>query len=172
MIRTANKSDLDAVMELYDSAIDELDNTDIDLKWIKGVYPSREFASSAAEKNELLLYENDGKLIGCAVVNSNAIPEYDLVQWSIDAPSDKIAVIHALAISPTHQHKGAGKAFVSEIIEYCRRIGFLTIRLDVLSRNKPAAGLYEKSGFRYAGPLTMTYPTTGAESFEMFEFVL
>lgn len=172
MIRIAEIKDLDAVMELYDYVIDELDKTDIDLRWIKGVYPARPFAENAAQHRELLLYIENGSLVGCAVVNSNAIPEYDAVKWGTDAPNGKIAFIHALAISPDHQGKGAGKAFVREIVEYCRKMGFETIRLDVLSRNKPAFALYKSAGFTYVGQYKMTYPTTGEESFEMFEYIL
>lgn len=172
MIKIAEFKDLDTVMELYDTVIDELDKTDINLRWIKGVYPARPFAENAAQNRELLLYKENDELVGCAVVNNHAIPEYDLVSWSIDAPNDKTALIHALAVSPAHQGKGAGKAFVREIIEYCREMGFVTIRLDVLSRNKPAFALYKSAGFNYIGQYKMTYPTTGEESFEMFEYIL
>ncbi len=172
MIKIAEIKDLDAVMELYDYVIDELDKTDIDLRWIKGVYPSRPFAENATNNSELLLYKTDDELVGCAVVNNNAIPEYDTVNWCCNAQPEKVALIHALAISPKYQGKGEGKRFVSEIIEYCRKVGFQTIRLDVLSRNKPAFSLYNSAGFNYVGPLKMTYPTTGEESFEMFEYIL
>lgn len=171
MIRIAETKDLDSVMELYDCVIDELDKTDIDLRWIKGVYPARPFAENAAEHRELLLYEENGSLVGCAVVNCNAIPEYDIVEWGTDAPNGKVAFIHALAISPEHQGKGAGKKFVSEIVEYCRSNGIAAIRLDVLSRNKPAFALYKSAGFTYVCRCKMTYPTTGEESFDMFEYI-
>ena len=54
-------------------------------------------------------------------------------------------------------HSGCGKYLLKQIIKIAKKDGQKSIRLDVLSSNKPAICLYEKCSFLLQGHQIMDY---------------
>ncbi len=59
------------------------------------------------------------------------------------------AYISDLVVLPTHRRQGIGRMLMQKAEEHARGLGVNVVKINVLSRNKPATYLYEQSGFRH-----------------------
>ena len=59
------------------------------------------------------------------------------------------AYISDLVVLPAYRKQGIGKTLMQKAEEYVRHLGVTVVKINVLSRNKPATHLYEQSGFRH-----------------------
>ncbi len=114
-------------------------------------YPARSDFEADWRSGSLYLCQLGERLVGCAVLNAEADPGYADVPWGLhDAP---IGIIHRLVIDPSWQGRGLATGVMRQLEERARAIGFRTLRLDAFSRNPGAVRLYEKLGYRRAGPI-------------------
>ena len=67
---------------------------------------------------------------------------------------------------------GLGKKFVNFALEYGRKIGCKVMRLDTYEFNEPAAKMYDKMGFRYAGKEKFFFENAILENLICFEYEL
>lgn len=166
--RQAQPQELYAIVDFYGHVIDRLD-PEIRLGWARGVYPSAAFLEDALALEALVIMVENGAVIGAAVVDHQANSAYDTITWSMQASKEKTAVIHALAVAPERQGEGIAKDMLAAIIAMCRQRGDAVIRLDVLTRNKPAAQLYTSMGFVIIEKVFMFYDAVGEEEFWLLE---
>ncbi len=76
--------------------------------------------------------------------------------WSFSTFAGKPSVnIHDLAVLPSHQRRGAGKALLSEIVRRARERGCAKITLEVHATNEGAKRLYRSFGFGPWEPPTL-----------------
>lgn len=91
------------------------------------------------DKNQILVAELDGKLIG-----------YTISRKQVDFPLEttyKWAVITDLFIHPEHRRKGIATELLQRNIQYLKSSGVTHVRINVLQNNKVAISLYHKFGF-------------------------
>lgn len=60
------------------------------------------------------------------------------------------AVLLDVVVHPAHRRQGLGRALVTFAVRACAALGYAQLRLWVTSANRPAASLYEATGFRRA----------------------
>ena len=69
MIRKATESDIPGVSALYDDIHTEEESGRAVIGWERGVYPTEATARNALADDELFVDEEDGKIIGAAIIN-------------------------------------------------------------------------------------------------------
>ena len=163
----ATLADETEIMKLYEAVIEKVNATSIRLGWNIDIYPNVEFVRDAISKNEMCIIREDGRIIAVAVVNHTVNPEYDYIKWEIQGPKEKIATIHALAVSPDKQGSRISYEMLSDIESYCRENGDLAIHLDVIDTNIPAYKLYTRNGYKEIDCIRMFYELVGTREFWM-----
>lgn len=151
MVRKAVYSDIDAVSDIYEKIHTEEEQNKLSIGWIRGVYPSKETAVAALERDDLFVYEENGRILASAIINKSQVDVYADGNWTIDAPDDKVMVLHTLTVSPKAGKHGIGRKFVDFYERYAFENGCTVLRMDTNEINAVARSFYKKLGFREVG---------------------
>ena len=119
-IRKAVSADLDAVALIYSHIHTEEEQGRAVIGWQRGVYPERETAEKALERDDLFVEELDGVPVGTAIINQQQVDVYAGAPWEYEAPEDRVMVLHTLVIDPQAPARGLGRAFVAFYEQYAR----------------------------------------------------
>lgn len=139
-VRLACVDDLNEIMELYHLVSDMMEDSAYDIGWRKEVYPTKEIVLLDIEQQTLYVLEKNEKIIGAIVLNHEYEECYQNIYWQIYAEDEEVTIIHRFCIHP--DYRGCGKYLLKQIIKIAKKDGQKSIRLDVLSSNKPAICLY------------------------------
>lgn len=160
------------IIRFYEDVIACVNQTDIKLGWNILTYPDSEFIQTAIEQNQMhVMYQNE-EVVAAAVVNHIVNKEYQDINWAVTGPSEHIATIHALAVSPKHRGNVLSVTFLNELEDYCRANGDEAIHLDVIDTNIPAYKLYTRLGYQEMARIKMYYEVVGTREFWMLEKIL
>ena len=170
--RRANRGEAERVLAFYYDLMDRMRGTEFCPYWAKDVFPALEDIRAAIDGENLFVAEADGGIVGAFILNHAQAEGYGEVRWNVEAPPERVGVIHLLAVHPSIQGHGAGRVLLARAAREGRERGDAVIRLDTLTWNRPARRLYEGFGFRSCGDFDQTYPTTGTIPFSMYELVL
>ena len=113
MIRKATGNDLEAVVSLYDEIHCAEEAGLISTGWKRGIYPSRQSAMAALERDDLFVLEEGGRIIGSGIINQIQVDVYTGAPWKNDVPDDQVCVLHTLMISPSFTGKGNARKFLT-----------------------------------------------------------
>ena len=171
-IRKASVGEEAAVLSFYENLIDEMRGSPYPLRWTKGVYPAADDIADAIRAGTLYVAEDGGGIIGAFIVNHTQGEGYANVNWLWRGDEAQAAVLHLLAVAPSVQRRGVGKALLQFAVDCCRADGSRALRLDTLPWNLPGKRLYEGFGFQYRGDVEVYYPSTGQIAFSMYELLL
>lgn len=147
IIRKATVRDIDAIEKIYDRIHEYEDEGKTSTGWLTGVYPVRQTAEAALERDDLFVYESEGEILATGIINKIQVDVYAECDWRYKAPDDDVCVLHTLVVDPTTAGKGIGKAFVKYYEDYATRIGCTVLRIDTNERNAAARSFYAKLGF-------------------------
>lgn len=148
MFRKATAADLDGIEMIYDHIHDAEEEGIVTTGWLRGIYPTRDTAMAAIERDDLFVQLDGDKIVGTAIINQVQVDVYDGAPWEYDVPADRVTVLHTLVIDPLEEGKGYGKAFVGFYEQYARERNCLYLRMDTNERNTNARAFYQKLGFR------------------------
>ena len=151
MIRKATSAELDAVAALYGEIHDAEARGDITTGWLRDIYPVRATVEAAIARGDLFVMEENGALIGAAIINQIQVDVYDGAAWQFEASPDEVCVLHTLVISPAMSGRGYGSSFVRFYEDFARAHGCMELRMDTNARNCAARGLYAKLGYNEIG---------------------
>lgn len=171
-IRLAEKTEYEAVRDFYYNLIDDMQQSPYHPKWQKGVYPEDEYLEKSVISSQMYIALSENQIIGAMILNSKVTDGYGKVSWGIETQPDEIAVIHALGVSPSFQHRSVAQKMVLKAIKISRESGKKAMRLDVLCDNIPALRLYKKLGFEFRERIKLFYEDTGECDFDIFEYIL
>lgn len=155
MIQKAEKNDITSVTKSYLELFDYEAKHGSWTNWVSGLYPSKKTAQTALHDGSLYILKEDNIFCGSMILNHIQPPEYHLIDWLYPAKSSEVLVLHTLCIPPSQKGKGYGKQLIEFAIQYAEQTDCNTVRLDTWEGNRPAAALYEKMGFRFAGTAPM-----------------
>lgn len=150
-IRKANEKDTAAVAQIYSDIHTEEEAGKVSIGWIRNVYPTISTAETALKRGDLFVLEDQGKIVGAAIINQQQVDVYKGADWKDDAADDKVMVLHTLVISPKESGRGYGKAFVAYYEEYARSKNCPYLRMDTNVKNLSARSLYKKLGYSEIG---------------------
>ncbi len=166
MIRKAKREDLDAIAWIYSHIHDEEEAGDVTIGWVRGVYPERETAAAALERGDLFVQENEeGVLVGTAIINQIQVPEYALGNWRYEPNNKNICVLHTLVIDPFAKGRGYGREFVNYYEDFAKSAGCTCLRMDTNARNTNARRFYERLGYEERGSVPCVF--NGIEGVEL-----
>lgn len=151
MIRLAAEQDIDAVERTYRELLMYESEHGSSSNWVLDVYPTRKTAEKGVKEQSLYVLADENKICASMILNQLQPEEYQRISWLYPAADDQVLVIHTLCVPPGQAGKGYGKRMVRFAVETAGKNGHKAIRLDTWARNKPAAEMYRKMGFRYAG---------------------
>ena len=150
-IRKAARADLDAVCRIYDQIHTAEERGEATIGWQRGVYPERETAEAALARGDLFVQEQNGEIVGTAILNQTQVDSYAGANWRYDAPDSEVMVLHTLVVDPLCAGGGFGTAFVSFYEQYAKAHACRYLRMDTNVINKAARRFYAKLGFYESG---------------------
>ena len=165
-------SDIDELELLYNNLNDYLLMHTNYPGWIKGIYPTRKNATEGISSKTLFVARSEGKITGSIILNHQPEEAYDDADWLVETTYDNIYVIRTFVIHPNFMGKGIGNALLNYSIEFAKKSGIKTIRLDVYEKNIPAIKLYEKNGFIYTGTVDLGLGNYGLKWFRLYEKII
>lgn len=151
MIRKATKEDINAVAQSYRELLLYEKEHGGHSNWVLDVYPTITVAEKSHAEGTLYVLEEDGEICASMILNQFQPDGYTQIQWKYPASANEVLVIHTLCIPPSKAGKGIGKKMVDYALEKAKAMECKAMRLDTHAENEPAASLYKKFGFQYAG---------------------
>ena len=165
VFRKATEQDLLDVSDIYEAIHSEEEKGNMTICWKRGVYPTRATAEISLKRNELFVMEQEGKIVGTAIINQLQVESYKEVKWQFDVEESEVMVLHTLAIVPEMGRKGLGSKFVSFYEEYALQNGCRFLRMDTNEKNVNARALYKKLGYKEVGSVPCEF--NGIQGFRM-----
>jgi len=104
-------------------------------------YPTKEIIKTDIQTKTLYTAVDNNILFGVINISENQEEQYNSIDWSDD--SDKILVIHRLAVHPEYQKQGIARKLMDYAENYGQENGYSSIRLDAYSINKRVLRFYE-----------------------------
>jgi ribosomal protein S18 acetylase RimI-like enzyme len=145
--RKAVASDLQAILTIYQNAIEHLNHQGI-AQW-DNIYPDQAIIQDDLENGFSYVCIVDEQIASVFAVNQSYDPEYESGNWRY--PEASFAVIHRLCVSPSFQHQGIGHQTMLAAEAVIQGMGFETVRLDAFSQNPAALKMYGRLGYQEAG---------------------
>lgn len=147
-IRKAAAADLDAVARIYSHIHTGEEQGRAVIGWQRGIYPERETAEKALERDDLFVEELDGIVVGTAIINQLQVDAYAGAPWKYEAQDDQVMVLHTLVIDPQASDHGLGRTFVAFYEQYAKEHDCPYLRMDTNIRNTRARAFYQKLGYK------------------------
>ena len=94
--RKATDGDIDKIAEIYSDIHTCEEEGKTVIGWIRDVYPTKATAISARKRDDLYVGEDNGEIVGAAVINKIQVDEYKYGKWEYDVSDDKVMVLHTL----------------------------------------------------------------------------
>ena len=172
-IRTAVPGDLDELMDFYAEMSRALDKQDFLPHGNRGGFPSREMVADAIRTEGQFVGVEDGRIMDACFLSRDCDKSYETAPWSIRAPREQVAVLHALRVLPAWAGRGYARAMVEHAIRTARAAGQKALRLDCIEGNDVPVRLYRACGFRYVDTVPITYADIGVpRRFRLYELAL
>jgi len=152
MIRKATSKDIDTIVAIYNKVLDLEERGKASIGWQRGVYPTKDTALSALERNDLFVYEGKkGEVQATAIINNNQMDSYAKGNWKVEATEEQIMVLHTLVVDPDCSGRGIGREFVAFYEQYAQEQGCKDLRMDTQVKNRAARNLYHQLGYEEIG---------------------
>ena len=143
MIRLAQKSDLDRVLQITRLCAREMESRKV-FQWNQ-YYPDRQSFVNDIKSSELYVYCIKDMIIGCVSICSLMDEVYSKVSWKTNGENS--VYVHRLAVDPKHQQQGIGSKLMDFAENESKLNGIESIRLDTFSQNKVNQNFYEQRGY-------------------------
>lgn len=147
IIRKATEKDIKTIADIYLDIHTAEENGSVTIGWVRDIYPTEETAKLALQRGDLFVEEDEGLIVGAAIINQKQEYIYETANWNYKVPNNEIMVLHTLVISPKLLKKGYGKKFISFYEEYALSHNCHYLRLDTNEKNSRARAMYKKLGY-------------------------
>ena len=169
LIRKALREDLDAVEEIY-SLVHSAEEAGLaTIGWQRSIYPTRATAEASLERGDLFVLEEEGRILGTAIINQIQVDAYSQGDWRIEAEEGEVMVLHTLVISPAADGRGLGRAFVEYYESMAREQGCRALRIDTNAINRRARAMYGRLGYREASIVPCNFQGLGEVNLVLLE---
>lgn len=143
MIRTANESDLDIIMNIYNHAKKFMKENGNETQWHDN-YPNKEIALNDIKNNVLFVYEENNIIHGVFTFIIGRDKTYEIIENGSWLSEEPYGTIHRMASD------GQIKGLFSKVLDFCdNKISH--IRVDTHENNKVMNHLLIKHGFKKCG---------------------
>ncbi len=170
-VRVAEEADIDRMMDVYAEARAALGALGID-QWQDG-YPQRWLVEGDVARRETrVACDDDGRIVGCAMVSGAGEADYDKIDGAWLTPSTSAAptyaVIHRVATAAKRRRAGVASALLAEAERVALAMGRESLRVDTHPGNAPMQRLLGKAGYTRCGDIVLSH--TGDMSPERIAF--
>ena len=144
-VRKATPADLQAIKEIYTSAVRFMRSTGNVNQWTGG-YPDEAVIKADTEAGHLHVCEESGEILAVFYYRFGDDPTYALIvdgEWPSDEP---YGVIHRIAVSDKARGKGISRVCFDSAHSQSRNV-----RIDTHRDNLPMQRALEKYGFKRCG---------------------
>lgn len=149
MIRKAKLNDLNSIMEIIKSTVEEM-KTYNNNQWDEN-YPQAKDFTNDIESGNLYVDDDRGNIKGFICVNFIEPVEYENINWS---SNDKSMVIHRMAVNPKFRQQGVA----SEMMHFAEKLAsdnnVVYLKTDTYSINTKMNSLFKKFGFNLVGEMS------------------
>ncbi len=90
----------------------------------------------------------------------SATVDQRLIAFGIAEMHDKTAHLDLIAVAPSHQRCGVGRALIEQLEEHARSVGASEMRLELRISNAVALAFYKRLGYRECGRCERYYCAT------------
>lgn len=130
-------------------------------------YPSVDAFENDVRRNELFVFDYNGKIIGGVVVSTDMDDEYKSIEWLTKSGNN--IYIHRLFVHPKFQGKGYAQQLMDFAEEFAQKNNYDSVRLDTFSQNERNQLFYEQRGYQRLGDIF--FPKQSAHPFHCYELV-
>lgn len=149
MIRKATLNDVNKIMEIIKSTVEEM-KTYNNTQWDEN-YPQAIDFTEDIESGELYVESEEGEVKGFICVNNVEPKEYEKLSW---ASNDKAMVIHRMAVNPNFRQQGVGSKLIKFAEELALDNDVIYLKTDTYSINTKMNSLFKKCGFNLVGEMS------------------
>ncbi len=165
MIRLATYNDIEDILKIKNKAyLYHKDELKID-QWSED-YPNEKIFLSDIEKEELFVYQKDGKIVGFACLNFGPWDTYDSLNWNSD---DKFLTIHRVAVDTDYKGMGIASSLLLSLEDVAKSLGCSYLKIDTYSLNEPMNYLIKKLGYEFVGSMK---PYENKEAWNCYDKIL
>lgn len=157
IVRPASENDISSVAGIYESIHTQEERGLAVIGWVRGVYPTARTAQAAFDRGDLFVMEDEGKIVGAAIINQAQCDGYETGAWRYPADDSEVMVLHTLVIAPEAAGRGCGRAFVRFYEEYALCHGCRFLRMDTNERNARARAMYSALGYSEIGVIPTVF---------------
>jgi GNAT superfamily N-acetyltransferase len=152
MIRKATEKDIDAIEAIYDRIHTEQEQGRTVIGWQRGIYPTRQTAEMALQRQDLfVMTDAEGQIVAAAIFNQRQDDFYFEAPWQYPCEPGDVMVMHTLVTDPAVQQWGHGSAFAEFYEEYALKQDCHYLHIDTNERNTTARRFYRNRGYREIG---------------------
>ena len=150
MIRKASLNDVDSIMDIIKSTIEEM-KTYNNTQWDESYPQAKDFIKDI--ESEELYVEAEGKEIkGFICINYIEPKEYDDLNW---VSNSKAMVIHRMAVNPKFRQKGIATKLIKLAEQLALDNNVVYLKTDTYSINTKMNSLFKKCGFNLVGEMSL-----------------
>lgn len=157
MFRQATIHDLDAICAIYDAIHTQEEAGITTIGWIRSVYPTRQTAKLAIEKEDMFVLEAEGRVVACGRINQEQVDCYQDGNWKYEAKEQDVMVLHTLVVDPAKSRMGYGAQFLTFYEAFAKEHDCPYLRIDTNARNTRARAFYQKNGYWEVGSVPCVF---------------
>lgn len=146
-ILNASIKNIDEIMNLLSDSIKKM-NLEGSFQWDSN-YPNKLIITNDIKNKDLFILEDNNKILGIIVLNSNQAEEYKNLCWKYN--NKKTLVIHRMAINPKNQGNGFSKMLMKFAENFAKKNKYKVIRTDTYIENIKMQNLFKKLSYEKAG---------------------
>lgn len=147
VFRKATQQDIPAIGRIYDATHTVEEQGGSTIGWIRSIYPTEETARQSLGRGDMFVAEDDGQIVGSAIINQIQVDVYENAPWQYPAADDQVMVLHTLVIDPAQARRGYGRKFVEFYETYALEHGCRYLRMDTNETNARARAMYKSMGY-------------------------
>lgn len=149
MIRKASLNDVDSIMDIIKSTVEEM-KTYNNTQWDESYPQAKDFIKDI--ESEELYVEAEGKEIkGFICINYIEQKEYDDLNW---VSNSKAMVIHRMAVNPKFRQQGIATKLIKLAEQLALDNNVVYLKTDTYSINTKMNSLFKKCGFNLVGEMS------------------
>lgn len=151
IIRKAKHTELDQIMETYESCIKGMIDLGID-QWDES-YPNRMIIQNDLEEQNYYVAILDKEIVAGIKIDQIQDPTYLDINWQ--DKSNKFIVVHRLCSKTKVWNNGIGKKMMEFAESVALELDCTSIRLDTYVNNPKAMAFYERIGYNKLGYINL-----------------
>ena len=150
-IRQAKKTDLNAIMEVYDSCVKGMIKLGID-QWDE-TYPNREIIQQDLLIGDYYVGIIENEIVAGIKIDTVQDPTYLTINWT--DKTNNFMVVHRLCSKTKVWSQGIGKKMMDFAEELAKSNNCISMRLDTYINNPKAIAFYKRLGYHQLGDIKL-----------------